>query len=171
MELLKSITIDKNRADEYELPNVLLDDEFDGVNHDKLIYIYYVKANMISYPNRNGSVVYIGRTVEDNTNGLGRFTHIAPSLKEPYDHKGLNYALSSFYNTGKKLELCIYKVPRIYDCHYIEELLIKYHMNTYGCHPIAQGHDGFHNSPQYLEQIILESKNSDVRQILTVMEK
>ncbi|WP_394897647.1 hypothetical protein [Clostridium butyricum] len=109
-----------------------------------VIYIYRLVDSDIPYPNKKGSVIYIGESCKNaQPTGLRFSQHIASS---EFGARGrnINYTLHKYYWNGVKLSLDIYDVGNVTrdERKAIERDLINAHIKIYGAPPIAQGTSG-----------------------------
>jgi hypothetical protein len=113
----------------------------DGVD---VIYIYSLAEEVVTYPNGDGNVIYIGEAGREQKTGTRFSQHISTEETTGGD-TGTNYTLSCYYWTGRKINLKIYCVgienDKTMRCA-IEEKLLRQHLKTFGALPIAQGASG-----------------------------
>ncbi len=112
-----------------------------GVN---VIYIYSLVDSSISYPNKEGKILYIGETCKEaNPTGLRFYQHISSKPNEGRNCNG-NYTLHKYYWNGFKVAVDIFDIGTVSSekRKEIERDIIEAHVKIYGALPIAQGTSG-----------------------------
>lgn len=109
-----------------------------------MLFIYSLVDNFIQYPNKKGSILYIGEACKyKEPTGL-RFTqHISSSPNKDRNRNG-NYTLHKYYWSGSKIAIDIFDLGSISrkQRKKFEKILIHSHVKIYGALPIAQGTSG-----------------------------
>jgi hypothetical protein len=107
-----------------------------------VVYIYALADETVSYPNKLGSVIYIGeagRPTEPTGKRFGQ--HISTGENTGGD-SGTIYALSRYYWLGKRIRLQIFLVESKEKRKELERCLLNAHVKEYGALPICQGTTG-----------------------------
>ncbi len=141
----------KNRKELLELQNHSL--LSDGVD---LVYIYYLMEEEISYPNKNGSIIYIGEAGRKKEATGKRFSQHISSEQNKGGDTGTNYTLSRYYWLGKKIKLRIFLLDSKNNSilrKSIEKQLLQAHLKIFGALPIAQGASGSNYKVSQIEEI------------------
>ena len=106
------------------------------------VYIYSLVDESVNYPNKEGKVVYIGKTGRTKEPTGKRFgQHISTTADKGGD-LGTIYALSRYYWKGSKLRLQIFSMRNEEEITSEERKLLKCHVKEYGSLPICQGTTG-----------------------------
>lgn len=102
-----------------------------------VVYIYFLRKKLISYPKAGSNVLYIGEAMRQfEPTGVRFRQHITPSGCKGAD-TGSNFVLSQYFHAGWEIGLCIFRADegRVE----LERDLIYAHISLYGSPPIAQG--------------------------------
>jgi len=107
-----------------------------------VVYIYYLVGETINYPNKSGSVIYIGEAGRSSEPTGVRFSqHISTSENKGGD-TGTIYCLSRYYWLGKTIKLKIFTVESETKRKNLERSFLIEHVKKYGALPICQGTTG-----------------------------
>ena len=121
------------------------------INHDNyigkgvnVIYIYSLVDRFVSYPNKDGNILYIGEACRHADETGVRFSQHISSKPNEGRNRNVNYTLHKYYWNGFKIAVDIFDIGDISDKRRkeIEGELIDCHTKIYGAQPIAQGSTG-----------------------------
>ena len=159
IELVIQMNTSSDRDKLLELQNhKLLGNEVD------LVYIYYLEENDVSYPNRNGKIIYIGEAGRKEKTGK-RFSQHISSQENIGGDTGTNYTLSKYYWLGKRIVLRIFLLDTKNNSELrksIERQLLQAHLKIFGALPIAQGASGSNYTVSKINEIQFSDAISDL---------
>lgn len=125
------------------------------------VYVYSLVDSKIMYPNKAGSVIYIGEACRAKEPSGKRFTgHISKSLTEGNNYT-TNHSLTVYYYAEHKLRLQVYRLDACKteaDRKSKERKLITAHVKLFGAQPIGQGTTGSNYTPKAISNLELISE-------------
>ncbi len=109
------------------------------INKNNILYIYEIIERHVNYPNKDGSIIYIGETEAEQK----RFYHIISEKGMDNAHETQsNYSISSYYHNGYKIKLTIFTLDSNSKRDLLEKILTSTHVKEYGALPICSGGGG-----------------------------
>ena len=120
----------------------------------------------ISYPNKEGKILYIGEACRHTVSSGYRFSQHIESKKNGGRGRNVNYTLHQYYWNGYKLRVDIFDIGEATDSQRLklESYLIKSHLKIWGALPMAQGTSGILVSD--IDQVDIKSFTENFNNVL-----
>jgi len=118
-----------------------------------VVYIYSLVNDSVSYPNKAGNVIYIGKAGRESESTGKRFAQNISTGQDEGGDSGSIYALSRYYWLGKPIRLKIFLLKSKQERKDAERQLLNVHVKEFGALPICQGTTGDNYKTSYLANL------------------